>query len=225
MNPNRISRGLAVLSVPVAVTLSLLGCSSQSSQGCTKDSDCKGDRVCASGQCVDLPTKVPSNEPGGGNAHINQDPNPGQTPPVPQANPGAAAGAYANDGLPAEIPAPGSSPPSVAEWAAVPREVTVRGSTALNCETKMLREWLRASCHPSAAKGNPFMIDMEPATGQQAFKFVGNGVASVVVQVIRGREFSASYIWDNGGAHQGATLHVNWPSDHPRPVMFFEADQ
>jgi len=205
------------------IALSLLGCSGgHAGQGCTKDTDCKGDRVCASGECVEQPTKVPANEPGGG-AQQPQVINPKS--PVPVAAPQNNAGAYANDGLPAEIPAPGSSPPSMAEWNAVPREVTVRGSTALNCETKMLREWLRVSCHPSASKGTPFMIDMGPTKGQQAFKFVGPGVASVVVQVVRAREFTATYIWDNGGAHQGATLHVSWPSDRPRPTFWFETDQ
>ncbi len=223
MSPNRISRGVVVLGVPVVLALSLLGCPSPSSQGCTKDSDCKGDRVCAAGQCVDQPTKDTPQQPGGGNARLNPEPQPQN--PVPIGNPGPQPGAYANDGLPAEIPAPGSSPPSVAEWNAVPREITARGSTALNCETKMLREWLRASCRTSAANGVPFMIDMGPTTGQQAFKFVGPGVASVVVQVVRGRQFQATYIWDKGGAHQGATLHVSWPSDRPRPTIYFETDQ
>ena len=34
----------------VAVWLSLLSCSSD--EGCTKDTDCKGERVCDRGQCV-----------------------------------------------------------------------------------------------------------------------------------------------------------------------------
>ncbi|MFO0592606.1 MAG: hypothetical protein U0441_33995 [Polyangiaceae bacterium] len=201
------------------------GSSGGGAQGCSKDTDCKGDRVCAAGQCVEQPSKDPASiKPGGNN---NQGPNIQQPQnPTPPANIGPGGGtAYANDGLPAEIPPPGSQPPTVQEWNAVPREVTVRGSSKLNCETKMLREWLRASCHTSAAVGTPFMIDMSPPSGVQAFKFVGSGVASVVVQVVRGREFSANFIWDNGGAHQGAELFVKWPSDNPRPQMYFQSDQ
>src|SRR5438094_905269 len=56
-------------------------------------------------------------------------------------------GAMGPDGLPAVIPPPGSTPPTVAEWNAVTKEVTIKGSSALGCETKMLREWLRVSCH------------------------------------------------------------------------------
>lgn len=225
-----ILQDMLFVTVPAALALSLVACSGGGSgggaQGCSKDTDCKGDRVCAAGQCVEQPSKDPAGgKIGGGNQGPNlQQPAQNLTPPGNNAAPGGAV-AYANDGLPAEIPPPGSQPPTVQEWNAVTREVTVRGSSKLNCETKMLREWLRASCHSSAAVGTPFMIDMAPPSGVQAFKFVGNGVASVVVQVVRGREFSANFIWDNGGAHQGAGLFVKWPSDTPRPQMYFQADQ
>src|SRR5687768_13823004 len=44
--------------------------------------------------------------------------------------------------------APGgrSAVPTLDEWNAQTKEVTVRGSSKLNCETKMVREWLRVSC-------------------------------------------------------------------------------
>ena len=213
------------VTVSAALVISVSGCSGGGSaggaQGCSKDTDCKGDRVCASGQCVEQPTKEPGKQ-GGANQIPNG--NPQSLTPGNNAAPGGAV-AYANDGLPAEIPPPGSKPPSVEEWNAVPREVTVRGSSKLGCETKMLREWLRSSCRTNKENGTPFMVDTFPSAGQQAFKFVGNGVASVVVQVIRGREFHADYIWDNGGAHRGATLNVKWSSDQPRPQMYFQENQ
>ena len=35
-----------------ALALCFLGCSSSEDEGCSSDSDCKGDRVCESGKCV-----------------------------------------------------------------------------------------------------------------------------------------------------------------------------
>lgn len=208
---------LAATFALVVTALTPAGCSSGGG-GCTKDSDCKGDRVCASGECVDLPTKVGAEQPGG------QAPSP-QPPAVqpPAAQPPAAqplAAAYAVDGLPAEIPPPGSSPPTMDEWNSVPREVTVKGSSRLNCETKMLREWLRATCRKNA-KGDPADVSHTQQSGQQAFKFVGNGLASVVVQVVRAKTYKGRYVWDKGGAKSSAELTVRWAPGAPRPELFF----
>ena len=52
--------------------------------------------------------------------------------------------AMAADGLPAEIPRPSSPRPTDAEWSAVPREIRTFGEAPLDCEAKMVREWLRA---------------------------------------------------------------------------------
>src|SRR3954469_6150227 len=58
-------------------------------------------------------------------------------PPAPPVSPAAAA---------AKPLPPGRTPvPSLAEYAAA-HEVTVKGSSALRCETKMIREWLRVTC-------------------------------------------------------------------------------
>src|SRR5262245_28692087 len=82
---------------------------------CVKDTDCKGDRICKGGVCADPP------------ATPGAQPQPGQgatpTPGAPPADPNVLAA----DGLPTFIPTPGSAPPTLAEWNAVTREVTVRG--------------------------------------------------------------------------------------------------
>ena len=44
-----------------------------------------------------------------------------------------------------------SKAPSTAEWDAQTKEVTVHGSSARMCETKMVREWLRISCRGEPA--------------------------------------------------------------------------
>ncbi|MFO0756067.1 MAG: hypothetical protein U0359_06230 [Byssovorax sp.] len=139
-----------------------------------------------------------------------------------QANlPGASnpdPGSMGLDGLPAVIPSPGSAPPSVAEWNSVPREITVKGSSALGCETKMLREWLRVSCHKKGTL-TPTDIKTESSGGQQAYVGMFGTTSSVVVQVIRGRQYSANLSWDDKGVKSTARLLVDWPSDHPRPAI------
>lgn len=57
------------------------------------------------------------------------------------------------DGLPAIIPPPNSTVPTIAEWDAAPWEITVSRSTPLGCETKMVREWLRVSCRDENTDG------------------------------------------------------------------------
>jgi len=122
------------------------------------------------------------------------------------------------DGLPATIPGPGSAAPSVAEWSAVPKEITVKGSSALGCETKMLREWLRVSCHQKGSL-TPTDVKTESSGGQQAYAGMFGKTASVVVQVVKGREYHARYSWDDKGKKSSAKLVVDWPSDHPRPAI------
>ena len=165
----------------LVAALGLAGCK-PSGDGCSKDSDCKGDRVCASGACAD---------PAGG-ARVAADRPPagqGATPvratvhaPVAAVDPSVLAA----DGLPVEIPAPGSPTPNLADWNAITREVTARGSSAVNCQTKMIREWLKVRC---ARKGDliPATVTVSPPAGVLAFTFNGHEFTDLVVQVVRGR--------------------------------------
>jgi hypothetical protein len=121
------------------------------------------------------------------------------------------------DGLPEEIPPPGSKPPTTSEWDAVPKECTVKGSSALKCNTWMVREWLKVNCHTNHL-GRPRSVELH-AGGVQAFKFVRPGEqTSAVVQVVRSRRSTATYLWDGGRK----TLVVDWPHGAPRPNLHFE---
>jgi hypothetical protein len=123
------------------------------------------------------------------------------------------------DGLPVVIPAPGSAPPSVAEWDAVTREVTVAGSSALHCQTKMLREWLRVSC-VKHANDAPYDVTSVRTDGQEAHVFKSPGaVTSVVVQVVRGKEYRAHFTWSSGATVWGAELAVSWPAAAAKPIL------
>lgn len=172
-----------------------------SAAGCAKDTDCKGERICQAGKCVETAN-------GGGVA--------GTGPKTATAD-----GTLGNDGLPVTIPAPGSKPPTTEEWNAVTREVTVRGSSARNCETKMLREWLRVTCRK---KGNdvPTGVVTKQSAGQQAYVFNSDGLASVVVQVVQAKEYKGTFSWTNNGSAKSADLVVSWPGGAPRPSLYFE---
>jgi hypothetical protein len=190
--------------------------------GCTKDNDCKGHRVCQAGHCVDSSAGNPTN------TAVAQPRAPVQTvaQPTPQPIPQPVAQpsnpyAMANDGLPVEIPPPGSKPPTVAEWNAVPREISVRHSTPLNCETRMLREWLKVTCRQ---KGGMAALDMSHVSqsGQQVFLFnKAPDLASVVVQVVRGKTYQARYTYQTGRERSTSDLIVSWPNGNPRPSIAF----
>jgi hypothetical protein len=143
-------------------------------------------------------------------------------PAAPEAPEAVDDFGRAEDGLPAVIPPPGSSPPSVAEWNAVPKEITVRGSSAHGCETKMLREWLRVSCHQHSAGVLPSEVRTVRSGGQQAFVGKFGDATSAVIQVVHGREYEAEFEWQEAGETISANLFVHWPSDQPRPSLYFD---
>jgi hypothetical protein len=67
---------LLLLSAP----LWMAACSGGGSgAGCTKDSDCKGDRICANGSCQDAPSRQNNNQ--GNNAQNNNQGNPQNNTP------------------------------------------------------------------------------------------------------------------------------------------------
>lgn len=156
--------------------------------------------------------------------HIEPEPAPVPIP-VPAPPPVAPApqpGALGPDGLPLVIPSGHSKVPGLDEWNAVPREITVRHSTSLGCETKMLREWLRVSCRGRGQLGVPISVSINRQQGQQAYKLATPGaLTSLVAQVVRGKTLEASFVWENGGAHRSATLLVSWPHGAPKPLITF----
>ncbi len=176
---------------------------------CKAASDCSAaGATCDAGRCSGAP--LPLQPP----------PPPPPPPPTPEPPPPPPPQSdYLADGWPAVFPPTGSKAPSLAEWAAVPREVTVRNSTNLRCETKMLREWLRVSCKTNDF-GVPIAVSLAPAFGQQSFKFLVEGsVASTVSQMIPGKNFGAHYTWSGQSGDVTFTLTVSWVNG--RPVASF----
>lgn len=121
----------------------------------------------------------------------------------------------------AVIPTEGNSkPPSVAEWNAV-GEITVRHSTPLQCETKLVREWLRVSCR-SNEKSKYLIYGVKLTDGKDSGgipPFVKKGVASIVTRVKQG--MSAEYTFDWGSFTRKLT--VAWPNGAPAPTIEFDS--
>lgn len=138
------------------------------------------------------------------------------TPPAPATDPNRPGRGL--DGLPAVIPPPGSKPPSLAEWNAAPWEITVSRSTPLGCETKMVREWLRVSCRDENKDGGKIQgVTIVRKGGVQAYKLERKGLASLVVQVVKGKKHVSRFRWSD----RTQQLVVDWSDLGPRPSIKF----
>jgi hypothetical protein len=130
----------------------------------------------------------------------------GTAPPPVAVTPGKEASPFINSR---------SAVPTIPEWDAQTKEVTVRGSTKLNCETKMVREWLRVSCRgKSQHGGEPTGVTVTKGGGRgDDFTFASNKVASLVVRFVPGVDLDARFTWTD----RSANLRVWWPRGAPEP--------
>ena len=106
-----------------------------------------------------------------------------------------------------------SKAPSTAEWDAQTKEVTVHGSSARMCETKMVREWLRISCRGEpAGYGQAQTVTVLSGGGRgDDFIFSSAGVASLIVRFVPGVDLKARFGWEK----KSSTVHVYWPRGAP----------
>jgi hypothetical protein len=113
-----------------------------------------------------------------------------------------------------------SAVPTVEEWSGV-GEVTVKGSSALGCETKQVREWIRISCRgKSKSGGTPtgVTVDRGDKNKGDVFKFVSGGIVSLVFPFADGTDFAATFTWTDG-SHQ---MVASWPHGSPTPAAVGE---
>lgn len=141
----------------------------------------------------------------------------GTTPVQIAALPGSPPAA-----VPAARPGVGgrSAVPTLDEWGSV-GEVTVKGSSALGCETKMVREWVRISCRGKNNTGGTarsVTVDRGDRNRGDVFKFVSGSVVSLVYPFVAGTDFAATFTWSNG-RHQ---LVSRWPHGAPQPSVVGE---
>ena len=101
-------------------------------------------------------------------------------------------------------------------------EVTVRHSSPLGCETKMVREWLRVSCR-TARGGNQILdVNVLEAAGvkkYEIFDFKREGVASLVLPIRHPIEAKIRFLWSQWGAR---TLTISYPQGAPVPKVQFD---
>ena len=103
--------------------------------------------------------------------------------------------------------------PSAAEWRAV-GEVTVKGSTALGCETKMVREWVRVSCSgTNDSGGTPTRVAVQRGGGPGTFVHSAPGLTSLVVPYVEDTHFAAVLSWTD----KSHVLRLDWAKGGPKP--------
>jgi hypothetical protein len=105
--------------------------------------------------------------------------------------------------------------PTLDEWNAV-GEVTVSGASALGCEAKMVREWLRVSCRgASGSGGKPSSARLTQGGRTDTYTYAGYGVASLVTPFVAGVHLEAEYGWTD----MTRSLVVDWPAGAPKPSV------
>lgn len=123
-------------------------------------------------------------------------------PPTPTARLGAHA----------PLPVP-------AQWRDLP-EITVAGSSAARCETKLLREWLRVICvgtSDGSSNTVPSAITVDEDTSRSAMVMVMPASASLTVAVAPGTTVRATFTW----AGITRRLDVTWPDGAKEPTAAF----
>ncbi|MFO0554838.1 MAG: hypothetical protein U0271_41055 [Polyangiaceae bacterium] len=142
--------------------------------------------------------------------------------PAPSAPPPASApaSATASSAPPTSASAvqlpPGRTPvPTVEEWDALKKEVTVKGSSALGCETKMLREYLRVSCKgKNDTGGTPRSI--VPGKGvREQYILAVEGILSLVIPYVEGIDATLTFVWTD----KTHPLNLKWPKGAPMPEI------
>jgi hypothetical protein len=127
---------------------------------------------------------------------------------APSATASAAPSATASAG------AERTPEPELAEWGKA-REISVKGSGKLACETKMVREWLRVMCvNRNAEDGAPVGIAISKGRHDHAkgenLRAV-NDITTLIMPVVPGTDAEIDFKWANGGH----ALTVRWPEDRP----------
>jgi len=105
--------------------------------------------------------------------------------------------------------------PSLEEWDRV-GEVTVKGSSALSCETKMIREWFRVACRgKNDTGGKPTSVKIVEGRQPGAHEYQVGGVTSLVTPYFPGTHLEAVFSWTD----KSHKLVLDWPKDAAKPAI------
>lgn len=117
---------------------------------------------------------------------------------------------------------PGRSwPPTEDEWRQVD-ECKVKGSSALSCETRLVREWLRVVCRDLEVDGGPphRVVEISVLSGGHGdtatFRYEGD---TLIIPVLEGDEAKVRFVWD----HELRELTLSWPRGGARAFSFGDA--
>lgn len=154
--------------------------------GCKTDMDCKGNRVCVQSQCVDP-------APG---TKTSPRPRPAGQPPAPPPPPAPRPAAH--------LAPPGgfTAIPTERDYRAV-REITVTGSSRMNCETKRIREWVRIRCHGKNESGSSprAMTVIRSNAPDHTFTQQSGDQVELLYPFFEGVHLEAVFRWTGGERH------------------------
>ncbi len=144
-------------------------------------------------------------------------PTPPPTPPAPAPAPAATVDAK---GVPL-IPSTRSKPPTVAEWnSGLVVNTQGAGNRSKACELRIVREWLRVSCHSKKITGYEKMSGFG-AKNNDYYEMVKPGkLASFVLRLKKGRYPKIRICQGN----TFSSLFVSWPAAAERPKNIAMAD-
>ncbi len=115
-----------------------------------------------------------------------------------------------------KLPAGRSAAPTLAEWSSLKKEVTIKGSSALKCETKIVREYLRVSCRgKNESGGTPKGVKVLKGDHGEASSYAAAGVTSLIVPYVEGLNLEAIFSWTD----RSYKLVINWPKGAKMPAV------
>ncbi|EYF08434.1 hypothetical protein [Chondromyces apiculatus] len=133
--------------------------------------------------------------------------------PSPPSAPASAAASAS--GSAASSPDARTPMPAADEFKDAP-EVTVTGSTARHCETRMVREWLRVRCTPSGeSDSKPSDIILRKG-GAEVYRTVAPGVTNLLFRFVPGTDVEAAFTWSEDDTYKFIS---QWPRGAPRPPV------
>ncbi|MCC6555688.1 MAG: hypothetical protein IT372_22225 [Polyangiaceae bacterium] len=181
----------------LAVLVGVLGCGSKS--------DDKGS----------APTPAPERASAAPTAQVTAAPAPSAQAPTAPASAAVAPSAQAPAVAATAALPPGRTPmPTLEEWNKERKEVTVKGSSALGCETKIVREYLRVACAgKNDTGGTPTTVRVDRGGRGEAMTVAADSVTILIVPFIMGIDFAATFSWTD----KSHTLVVKWPHNAPKP--------
>lgn len=142
---------------------------------------------------------------------------PGDSPAEPGDSPAAPAklekAVVSTDPLP-EVPAIEGAP-TAEEWAAA-KEVGVKGSDALGCETKQIGDWFRVVCRSNSNTGKvtaaTAIRGFDPKLG---YLVTGNGALVLLTKYVKGTDLALDITWEKTVGR----LNLKWPDTLANPPV------